>query len=550
MHAAEPAESGDASFTAGAADHPDPTTGHPIPVFYSQQDATASTHDIVIQMNNHPLPPDLVFAGLPIRICWRPSELGFPDPMDTNQPSNDRLPELDYLLNARLRDLFNDPLLEAGLRIRLTFGSLINHLTDGVMAHDRNRRIFLWNRTAELITGYSANEVIGLDCHKVFPDRFCGGDCSFCLTPNHSEARLRYPTSFVKRDGIVRDIEMSVVTLDTDDRGVIGALVLFRDMTELNTLRRKSSGQGGFHGMIGSHPSMQRVYDSVEELAHVNVPILIQGESGTGKEMIAKALHEIGPRANKPFVPVNCGALPEGTLESEIFGHVRGAFTGAIRDKKGRFELADGGILFLDEIGEITPSLQVKLLRVLQESQFVPVGGERSIKVDVQILCATNRNLKEMTQQGKFREDLYYRLAVVPITLPPLRERCDDIPALVDYYLDQVSTQIGAERVQVSQNTMDILMRYPWPGNVRELRNAIQYGIIKTRTGVIQPNHLPPEVLEGLAEPKKVAQPGRPAKLHLGEVQAVMAQVDGNKAKAARLLGVSRTTLYKMLDEP
>jgi transcriptional regulator with GAF, ATPase, and Fis domain len=314
-------------------------------------------------------------------------------------------------------------------------------------------------------------------------------------------------------------------------------------------LRRKSSGRSGFHGMIGEHPSMRTVYESIEEVAPVNVPILIQGESGTGKEMVAKAIHEIGPRAKQPFVPVNCGALPEGTLESELFGHVRGAFTGAIRDKKGRFELADGGVLFLDEIGEITPGLQVKLLRVLQENQFVPVGGEKPVQVDVQILCATNRDLKRMTQQGRFREDLYYRLAVVPITLPPLRERGSDIPDLVEYYLDQVSVQIGAERVRVSSETMEMLRAYPWPGNVRELRNAIQYGIIKTRSGVIQPSHLPPEILDHVRHAREPALPGRPPKLQAEEVRDVMVRVDGNKAKAARLLGVSRTTLYKMLEQ-
>ncbi|HEX04777.1 MAG TPA: PAS domain S-box protein [Bacteroidetes bacterium] len=439
--------------------------------------------------------------------------------------------------------------MEAGLRIRLTFGSLINHLTEGVMAHDRNRKIFLWNRTAELITGYMAEEVIGMDCHLVFPDRFCGGDCSFCAATLHSKTRLRYSSHFVRQDGRVRDLEMSVVTLDTVDRGIIGALVLFRDLTELHNLQRKTHSQAGFHGIVGKHPTMLKVYDSIEELARVNVPTLILGESGTGKEMVAKALHEIGPRAKKPFVPVNCGALPEGTLESELFGHVRGAFTGAIRDKKGRFELADGGTLFLDEIGEISASLQVKLLRVLQEGQLVPVGGEQSITVDVKIVCATNRNLKEMTQQGRFREDLYYRIAVVPIQLPTLRERTEDIPALIEHYLDQVSGQIGAEHVVVSKAALNLMMQYTWPGNVRELRNAIQYGIIKTHSGEVLPEHLPPEVLPDSPVQVDSRPPGRPQKLTSGEVKTVMSQVDGNKAKAARLLGVSRTTLYKMLSD-
>ncbi|MBD3165999.1 PAS domain S-box protein [bacterium] len=448
-----------------------------------------------------------------------------------------------------MQALFSDNLLEAGLRIRLTFGSLIDNLTEGVMAHDKHRRIFLWNRTAEMITGYSAEEVIGKDCHVVFPARFCGGDCSFCLNRDISRPHLRYTKHHVKPDGVVRDIEMSVVPLDTADRGVIGALVIFRDMTELNRLRRETDNEAGFHGMIGRHPSMLKVYDSIRELARVNVPILIQGESGTGKEMVAKALHEIGARSDRPFVPVNCGALPEGTLESELFGHVRGAFTGAIRDKKGRFELADGGILFLDEIGEVSPQLQVKLLRVLQEGSFVPVGGESSIKVDVQVVCATNRDLKEMTERGRFRVDLYYRLAVVPIRLPALRERKEDIPALVDYYLTQVSSAIGAEVVQISDDALELLQQYSWPGNVRELRNAIQYGIIKTRSGVIDAAHLPPEIRNTEEESLPKSSVGRPLKLQADRVEQVLTDVDGNKAKAARILGVSRTTLYKYLSE-
>jgi sigma-54 dependent transcriptional regulator, acetoin dehydrogenase operon transcriptional activator AcoR len=517
--------------------------------FLPIQEAAANSLDVVIQMSHTPLASDLVFADLPIRICWHPEDFGydqFESPASIDLAWDE---QRDQILRKRLRELFVNEILEAGLRIRLTFGSLINHLTEGVMAHDKNRKIFLWNRTAELITGFKAEDVIGKDCHQIFPDRFCGGDCSFCEHTYLHKSKLRYTNHFVKKNGQIRDLEMSVVTLDTTDRGVIGALVLFRDMTELYTLRRKTHSEAGFHGMVGKHQTMLKVYEAIEDLANVNVPILILGDSGTGKEMVARALHEIGPRAQKPLVPVNCGALPEGTLESELFGHVRGAFTGAIRDKKGRFELADGGILFLDEIGEISPNLQVKLLRVLQENQFVPVGGEKTISVDVRIVCATNRNLKEMTQKGLFREDLYYRLAVVPITLPSLRERIDDIPALIDHYLTQVSSQIGAHGVVVSDSAMEMMLRYSWPGNVRELRNAVQYGIIKSRSGTILPEHLPPEVQDQSTEQQVVRPPGRPSKLSVENVQSVMQEVDGNKAKAARLLGVSRTTLYKTLTE-
>lgn len=515
---------------------------------YSLSDAPSQPFDIVVQIGKEPLPSDIVFARLPLRVRWPLEELGNLDLASMEKASVQR--KVRRILDEKIRKLFSDRLVDAAARLRLTFSSLIDHLTDGVLAHDKHRRIFLFNRPAEMMTGYNAEDVIGRDCHEVFPGRFCGGDCSFCLDTSGAKTRLRYPNRFVKPDGEMRDLEMSVVPLDTPDRGILGALVIFRDTTEINALRRKTRTQAGFHGMIGSHPAMTKVYDAIEELARVNVPILIQGESGTGKEMVAKALHELSPRANKPFVPVNCGALPEGILESELFGHVRGAFTGAIRDKKGRFELADGGILFLDEIGEISPGLQVKLLRVLQENRFTPVGGERVRTVDVRVICATNRDLKEMIRNGEFREDLFYRIAVVPIRLPALKDRASDIPALIDHYLEQVSREMGASQVQVAGDALDLLMKYNWPGNVRELRNAVQYGIIKTRTGSIEIEHLPPEIRASPDKfPGSSRKPGRPSKLNIEEIRHAMEKAGGNKAKAARILGVSRTTLYKSISE-
>jgi sigma-54 dependent transcriptional regulator, acetoin dehydrogenase operon transcriptional activator AcoR len=486
------------------------------------------------------------FSGMPVHIHWTLPEL-------SETPESERATEFKLIyheLYERLSQFFKEGTLDSIVQSRVALGSLIDNLTDGVMAHDENRKIFVFNKAAEIITGYLAEDVIGRDCHIIFPGRFCGGDCSFCKGEDHKSDRLKYPHSFIRTDSTIRDLEMSVVSLRTPEEKILGALVIFRDMTELNKLRRTVYNGTGFHGIIGQHESMQKVFTSIEELSKVNVPILIQGESGTGKEMVARALHILSTRANQPFVPVNCGALPEGTLESELFGHVRGAFTGAIRDRKGRFELADKGTLFLDEIGEIVSGIQVKLLRVLQEKSFVPVGGEKTTKVSVRVICATNKDLKEATKQGQFREDLFYRLAVVPIYLPPLRERKSDIPLLVDFYLKRFSDEMGITTTAISTEAMEILMSYLWPGNVRELRNAVQYGIIKSHGKAIEAWHLPQEVTYiERSQTTDTSGPGRPSKLTYKLATETLRKYAGNKAKAARDLGVSRTTLYRALQK-
>jgi transcriptional regulator with PAS, ATPase and Fis domain len=246
-------------------------------------------------------------------------------------------------------------------------------------------------------------------------------------------------------------------------------------------------------------------------------------------------------------VPVNCGALPEGTLESELFGHVKGAFTGAVHDRKGRFALAEGGTVFLDEIGEISPATQIKLLRVIQEKNYMPVGGERSVKADVRVICATNKDLKLLTHQGFFRTDLFYRLAVMPIQLPPLREKSSDIPLLVEFFLDKFAVDTGKRVKEISPEALELMLHYDWPGNVRELMNAIQYAMVKCRTGVLDVAQLPPEIREKNEE-MPASKAGRPPKLESETVSDALRTSGGNRAEAARLLGVSRTTLYRFLE--
>jgi len=340
---------------------------------------------------------------------------------------------------------------------------------------------------------------------------------------------------------------MSAVAIRSSLNELTGTLIIFRDMTEIVHLRRRWESSQGFCGIVGRHPSMLEIFDAIRELSDVNVPILIQGESGTGKELVATALHQLSSRSAGPFVPVNCGALPEGTLESELFGHVKGAFTGAVHDRKGRFALAEGGTIFLDEIGEISPATQIKLLRVIQEKNYMPVGGEKSVKADVRVICATNRDLKLITHQGLFRSDLFYRLAVMPIHLPPLREKSSDIPLLAEHFLQRFSVDTGNRVREISPEALKLLMRYDWPGNVRELANAIQFAMVKCRTGVLDVAQLPPEIRE-MNNNRPSSKAGRPPKLNLENVLVAMRTSGGNRAEAARLLGVSRTTLYRFLD--
>ena len=339
------------------------------------------------------------------------------------------------------------------------------------------------------------------------------------------------------RDGTVKYVHERCKTEYDEDGNPLRSLGTVQDITD--RMRAKNS----FAGIIGRDVRMQELFETIRELSEVNVPVLIQGESGTGKELVAAAVHNEGPRATKPFVPVNCSALPEGLLESELFGHVKGAFTGALRDKKGRFDLADGGTLFLDEVADLSRVVQAKLLRVLQEGKFEPVGGEKTISVDVRLISAANRDLKREMEKGNFRDDLYYRINVVPIHLPPLRERKNDIPLLIENFLEKAASE-GQISEGISKDAISIMIDYPWPGNVRELQSAIRFALVKSKGRSIQPHHLPMELKKQETTP---FSRGHSRKLSPDSVQAALKQSGGNKAKAAKLLGVGRATLYRFL---
>ncbi|PNV86658.1 MAG: sigma-54-dependent Fis family transcriptional regulator, partial [Desulfobacteraceae bacterium] len=373
-----------------------------------------------------------------------------------------------------------DVRLENLLADKMNLQRILDSLMEGIIAHDKERRILFFNRAAEKITGYDREEVLGRDCHDAFGSPFCGGRCSFCGEPPNSWTNVDYPLNLVTKEGSSRRIEMSVTGM-TDETGCFtGVLAAFRDVTDLIGLQIRLGQITSFAGIIGQDHKMLQIFEQIRELATNDYPVHIMGETGTGKELVAAAIHNESRRGGGPFVPINCGALPEGVLESELFGHVKGAFSGAIRDKKGRFELADGGTIFLDEVVDLTKSMQVKLLRVLQEGTFERVGGEKTVSVDVRVISAANRDLKREVERKNFREDLYYRLNVVPVELPPLRTRKNDIPLLAEEFLRQASEQ-GQKTAGLSKKALSMMMDYLWPGNVRELQNALHYALVKCK---------------------------------------------------------------------
>jgi DNA-binding NtrC family response regulator len=347
--------------------------------------------------------------------------------------------------------------------------------------------------------------------------------------------------------GHKRSMSLLVTAAPFDFESRRQSIVMLEDTTELDSLRSLMRSETSFAGIVGAHSKMVEIFDTIREVADVNVPVMVLGESGTGKELVARAIHSEGERADANFVPVNCAALPDSLLESELFGHVKGAYTGAVRDRKGRFELADGGTIFLDEIGDLSPSVQVKLLRVLQEGSFERVGGEKTITVDARVICATNKNLEREVEAGNFREDLFYRLCVVPIKVPPLRDRIDDVPLLAEHILERESATSGKPRASLLPEVAAALATFHWPGNVRELQNALQYALIKSNGGDVGLDHLPPGLRNVVSKDTRTRR-GR-QKLSTAAVVDALRETGGNKREAARVLGVSRATLYRFLDD-
>lgn len=427
---------------------------------------------------------------------------------------------------------------------RLHLEAIFRSVEDAIVTVDGNERIIQVNEASERICGLQMHEMVGESCDSLgCPcDRKCLSVVKQALKTGRAVREYRIECRHSIRTN--QEVVVNVSPLRDRDGRQIGAVMAIRDITRISLLEKELQERNQFHGIIGRNRKMQEIYDLLDNLKDIDTTVLITGPSGTGKELAARAVHFGGVRAARPFVVVNCSALAENLLESELFGHVRGAFTGAIKDKTGRFQRADHGTIFLDEIGDISPRIQLKLLRFLENKEFERVGDSTPVKLDVQVITATNQDLREKVARGEFREDLYYRLKVVEIKLPPLAARRDDIPLLVSHYVGVFNQRFGRRISGVSPEAEKLFMEYGWPGNIRELIHTLEHAFVVCKRPVIELADLPPEIREHLPPAKG---PGRAAAGDRGRVMDALRQAGGNKAKAARILGVSRQTIYRKI---
>jgi two-component system, NtrC family, response regulator HydG len=431
---------------------------------------------------------------------------------------------------------------------RRTLEAIFRSVQDAIVTVDKDMRIIAANDATHDICGMAPQEMVG---KKFFEfTRYCGESCYGALREMLETGKIlkeyRLECRHQLRPHQVVVINSSPLRGSNDKR--LGTVLVIRDVTRVAEMEEELRERYNLHNMVGKSHQVQKIFRLLDELKNTDITVLITGETGTGKELVARALHYGGLRAAKPLVTVNCSVLAENLLESELFGHVRGAFTGAEKDRVGRFQAAQGGTLFLDEVGDIPPRVQLKLLRVLQEKTFERVGDSHTFTADVRVIAATNRNLKKMVSLGEFREDLYYRLKVLEISLPPLRDRREDIPLLINYFLNSFNKSYKKAIEGVSQDVLKAFMIYPWPGNVRELQHAIEHAFVLCNSPTITLDHLPGELKDSAAEEPVAAVP-QPnlAGLQSPEILSALRKTGWNKAKAARLLGISRPTLYHLI---
>ena len=430
--------------------------------------------------------------------------------------------------------------------------SIINSLADGVFTVDKDLRITNFNKGMEELTGLKEPDVLGHSCMEILNSDNCDHNCPFSYTLKNGYGIANVSERIVGRNGDTIPVFISTAVL-RDGAMDIGLIATIRDASEIERLKKEVNDRYHFSNIIGKSSRMQQIFEIIESLRDTDCAVLIEGESGTGKELTARAIHHESFRRDKPFVKIDCTAIVEGLFESELFGHVKGSFTGAIRDKTGKFEIADGGTVFLDEIGDMPVALQAKLLRVIQDREFERVGDTKTRKVDVNIIAATNKKLRSEIKNNKFREDLYYRLCVVPIEMPPLRERREDIPLLINHFLTKYSLKVPnrPKIAEVTPTAMSVLMDYNWPGNIRELENAIEHACIRSKSNIIDTESLPSHIK---AFPEQEMQAIKMQSLPVSReeteklfIKELLKKYNGNKKRVAEDLGLSRTTLWRRL---
>jgi PAS domain S-box-containing protein len=439
----------------------------------------------------------------------------------------------------------SNPLAERLQRIEEAHEAILGSIADGLFTVDHEWRITSFNRAAERMTGWRENEVLGKFCSQVLKTDRCREGCPLAATLERNQNLFEYNVTIHDQSDQPKKVSVNTAVLYNRDGAPIGGVVSFRNMGLLKKLQENLHFSAQFEGIVGKHKRMLEIYELIAEVADSDATILIMGESGTGKEMVANAIVRRSRRYDKPYVRVNCSVFPESLLESELFGHVKGAFTDARHDRTGRFELAHGGTIFLDEVGEMSPNAQLKLLRVLEEKEFERVGSSETIKVNVRVIAATNQNLPRLVQEKRFREDLYYRLNVIPIVLPPLRERRSDIPFLLDHFMAKYRLITGKPITQMSDHAMDLLMSHDYPGNVRELENAIEHAFARTTGNMIIEQKLPLAIRQHM-DSRKISAPDHTD----GEGQRILQaleQAHWNRNRAAQLLGISRITLWRRM---
>ena len=445
--------------------------------------------------------------------------------------------------------------------LNMYWKTVVDTIHEGIMVVSTNGQIVSVNHGMERLTGYSREELLGSSC-LIFNCELCRQvrqeePYYWCSLFRNRKVRMRHCTIQHKHGRFIPVLKNATV-LAGQDGTMIGAVETMIDLSEvvekeqqLEACRQELGTAKPTFGILGQSAAMQQIFDLIPNAAQSDAPVIITGESGTGKELAAQAIHEASDRNDNPLIKVNCAALPESLLESELFGHVKGAFTGATSNRQGRFEAANGGYILLDEVGDMPLSVQVKLLRVLEDRTIERVGDQRPIPVNVRIITATNKDLRELVQHGSFREDLFFRINVIPIHLPALRERLEDLPLLIETFFHRLKAKTGKGIQAISQETMDILSSHDWPGNIRELKSVFEYAFVVCNQEVIQPDHLPPNMVLPEARERKPSDaqasmttaPDRKKQ----ELLEALKQTGGNKSEAARLLGISRTTVWNRM---
>lgn len=424
---------------------------------------------------------------------------------------------------------------------------ILDSINEGVFTVGPDWRITAFNRAAERITGVSQRQAIGRSCSEVFHADICEKECALKRTFATGKPMVNATACIINNQGQRVPIRISTAILKNKAGKVIGGVETFQDLSQVEELQKELLNRHSFEDIIGRSPAMMDLFKLIPLIAESSSTVLIEGPSGTGKELFAKAIHNQSPRGKKRFLAVNCAALPDTLLESELFGHKAGAFTDAKREKVGRFVLANGGTLFLDEIGDISPAMQVRLLRVLQERQVEPLGALEPSPVDVRVVAATNQDLSGLIQSGRFREDLYYRLRVIHLRLPPLKERREDIPLLVNHLVTKFNRIQDKQIAGVSQEALSLLIAHDYPGNIRELENIIEQAFVLCRGGLIDVMHLPPELRGDSGKARETLGPMSLQAMEKRLIQETLWRYSGNRKQAAQELGIDVSSLYRKI---